>query len=189
LEQRPDSAGELAGHGPENETIIGRLPISLQMSRGKIARFALICLAVMAFTVWLNSMSIGDWTLWVGGFFAILFLFFGIMILKPGRLQIEQQGFGISTLWRRKPDLIPWNYVEGFSVMRIGMKSVVAFQFSEASGRRRMPGGNALPDTFGMEVAELAGILNACREHFSSEKLSMSGTDGPSEAGEPREDA
>ncbi|MFC5741169.1 hypothetical protein [Dyella tabacisoli] len=144
------------------------LPLTLRTSRGIFIGGILMSAMFAAISLWMY-MHNKEWPALVGTLlFALLTLLFVLGLLYPITLQIDETGFTLSRpLSKRKTVVTVWQHIEQFGVVNIG-RPYVAYQVTESSGRRRIPGGYMLPAFAGMPTPALAALLETCREHFTA---------------------
>lgn len=149
------------------ENVLYELPITLQMSRKKIASYVVVCVLVAALCQYFYLNDAGSGWL-IGMLVSAALVVLGLLQFKnPTTLIIDENGFALRT-WRKcEPKWVHWGDVEGFGVMQINHNRYVRYQMTKASGRRRPLGGVVLPDNFGLPVEVLAEMLEACRSHFA----------------------
>lgn len=144
------------------------LPIELKARRGKGVGVAVVMGLVAAAMVWAALVDAGAWAWAVAVLCALLALVGVSMAIRPSTLRIAEDGFTVDSFMLRLrggvPVTVPWSHVDGFGAIRIGQGSFVRYDYTEASGRVRVPGGVMLPDTFGLPAPALAGMLQACRD-------------------------
>jgi hypothetical protein len=98
------------------------------------------------------------------------------LMLHPGasRLTLDGDGFEVSRLFRRRRS--DWRTTGEFLVGHVGpAATMVVYDDSTQRGvlaernRERYGHNSALPDTYGLDLAALAKLLNAWREHATAE--------------------
>lgn len=170
--------GLLAARGPTAADLIDRFPQAVELHASR-KRLVFLVITGGAFTAVLG------WTLlrakpgvleqvvmWLGlifftaGVLSVLFL-----LVRGSFIRLDSDGLTLKHLWRCQ--FMPWNELDGFSVVRIppsGMEMVV-FDYIPISGQavaslnRRLTGRNsALPDSYGFLPDDLAGLLDAWRQ-------------------------
>ncbi len=132
----------------------------------------LVMVALSAGFVWMGVVIMGTHPLvaWSGIVFFGLCGAVGVLNLLPGasRLLVDDDGFEIRSLFRRSR--VRWADVARFGTMRIGLNTMVGFDFVDGyRGSDRLRGINrnlsgfqaALPDTYGLKAAALAGCMQA----------------------------
>lgn len=133
----------------------------------------LVVLAIAATFTAVGTMMVGDGA--SGGWFVTIFFglctAIGLVVLLPGSmfLEVRRDGFETSHLFRRRR--FAWSEVGRFSAVEVVSRPMVAFDRIGAAPSRlgklsaAIAGANdALPDTYGMDAAELAALMNAARE-------------------------
>ncbi len=118
-------------------------------------------------------------------------LFFGTgaivfcLLLLPGSayLKLDPAGFTFCSLFR--PHFIPWSEVESFAVGDVGPRRLVVFNFSEShhgqKNLRKVAAAisgyeAALPDTYRLQAAELAALMNDWRQRCAPSAVPGSAT-------------
>ncbi len=108
------------------------------------------------------------------------------ILLLPGSayLKLDADGFTFCSLFRSHR--LRWSEVDSFGVADIGVRQMVAFNFSPLHrGQERMRKissaiagyEGALPDTYGRSAEDLAALLNQWRDRAIPSGLSDSGKD------------
>ncbi len=105
-------------------------------------------------------------------FFGLGMIVFTIKLF-PGSsyLELTENGFTMCSLFRRSTT--QWPDVEGFSVIEIAGNEMVSWNYTEnyekhqtgrAISKAISASEAALPDTYGMQAKELAGLMNTLLE-------------------------
>jgi hypothetical protein len=143
----------------------------LRPSPLKTAGLAALTAAMAAGGAWMIvSGEVLGW--FVAVFFGLCTLVIAAALLpNASYLRVGPDGFTLCSLFRAHS--YRWSDVSGFSVDRVGPNRMVVFDFSEEfQGMPRLRrfaaalGGHegGLPDSYGMPLEDLAGLLNEYRE-------------------------
>jgi hypothetical protein len=157
--------------GAEINDVINSLPITLQSSRKKIVLFILFSLLMSVAAIGMRWAGAGAWIYVLALLFVAMAGLLGVSSFHPPVLTIAKEGFGVTGVFRRRSVIFPWDHIESFNVLKVGLQSLITFQFTEKSGRMRMQGGRTLPDSFGMPAVKLVETLEICRIHFTEKKI------------------
>jgi hypothetical protein len=120
------------------------------------------------------------------GWLVVIFFGLGVLVsavrLLPSSayLRIDSQGFTLCSLFRTYS--FRWDDVQGFVVAWNGQFRLVAFNF--APGYQRASIGNkisagisgfdaALPNSYGMSLADLAALLNDYKQRYGTKDLAQ----------------
>jgi hypothetical protein len=149
-----------------------RAPVTLYPQR----RRTIVLAVVSAVFVVVGALAAADGAAigWAAvGFFGLCLLVF-LALLLPGAayLRLDQEGFTICSLFR--PGRVRWGDARSFRSYAVPGGTFVGFDLAGASaplGRlvaRSLSGvDGGLPDTYGLEAEELAGLLNVWRDRYA----------------------
>jgi hypothetical protein len=162
------------------EATLPDLPLTLRTRPFKMARLVLISGVFVAMGTWLlpREQLVALPCIIFFGFCAAV----GLVNLHPkaAYLTLTDQGFLFASLFRKH--FVPWSSVQFFVPVTVQRQQMVGWNYSpgfqESQRVRRLSTAMAgveagLPDTYGMAAAELADLMNQCREKYGSAELSV----------------
>lgn len=152
------------------------LELQLKPSLVTVILLVLVCLAVIS--VGVAMIISGAFQGWFVLFPFLLGLPVAPMHYRTARLILKSEGFQVRTL--RRADFFRWDEVQDFGVLKVGLNSMVVFNFSEKYDRQknmralsvRLVGSEgALPDTYGMKARELAELMARYQQSFRAKSV------------------
>ena len=152
-------------------------PITLFRKRGRMAVFALISALFVATGIWTLTLPDPGFMPWlciaVFGLCLVLFLF---MLIRPGRLEIDQRGIALTTIGARRA--YAWSQAANFRPTQVSLTSMIGFDFVRPDGSSSALAGvntalsgaaAALPAGWELNDADLAQLLNNARARWFDE--------------------
>jgi 4-amino-4-deoxy-L-arabinose transferase-like glycosyltransferase len=152
--------------------LMAELPLLLPVRKTQIVRIAVGLFVLFALFLCLYIVTKDLVALGVTIVCAAMALALVILSRRQMALRIDESGFAVVGGLKQRPP-IPWEHTSHFGTMRVGLNTFTTYQFTEASGRLRPPGGMALPGGFDLPPDALAALLNACRAKFTGHDLAM----------------
>lgn len=146
--------------------LMAELPLLLPVRKKRLWVVAAGSFVLLALCTWLYVATKDLVALGLVIFFAAMLLVSLVASRRNRALRIDEAGFAlVGGAKETAPTL--WQDTSGFGTMRIGFNTFVSYQFTEASGRTRLPGGMALPGGFDLQPDALAALLNLCHARFA----------------------
>lgn len=144
-------------------------------SRGKTACMLLGSLAFVAMGLFVPDRE-GNYLIWGAVFFAACSTVLVVLLIRPQRLSLDQEGLTLSGGLLRSPTRIAWRDVSGFFVVPIrpGGSSLIGFNYSPGAANkpkgaafsRRLAGADgALSGVWSGSNTAVVDKLNAYREY------------------------
>jgi len=152
------------------DAILSQFPatVTLYPSRARWFRIFLGCMAFTAGGIWMIAGGAASgW--FVAGFFGLCTIVAAAMLLPgAGALKLDRDGFEVTSLYRRHRTR--WQDATGFEAVAVSFRQMVVYDDAGLAGRSlaklsvAIAGHNAgLPDTYGLPVGDLVGLLKAWR--------------------------
>ena len=154
------------------EALLAELPKKLYPKKSKILLpFTVVLFIVVPLTAvsaWLYWETKESLILGILIFFTLLLFLslLGMLRLNSQVLYITHEGFCLLKQSQAHTDhieLIPWQAIEGFGIMRFQFQTIAIYQFTTTSGRKRPWAGYTLPNAFEYSAVGLSFYLEMCR--------------------------
>lgn len=149
----------------ENDEVALELPLVLRGKRGATLFAMLLFAAMAAVAIWIYLDEGGWGALTCAVLFGLLAALSLLGTIVPPSLRIDEEGFSVSSALRKGVSH-RWTDIESIDLRNVNHQPSIVYQVKPGVHRIRVPGGYMLPSRFGIPVAVLAQMMEACREQF-----------------------